>query len=95
MIRDSAKSLLRSRLISRLLEETPSRRRDPRVCLDVIRPPKTSLANIEPKRGKDSRWKKAKLGLLLMHKVKTRSKVYWIDCGVQLAVNLLLYKGEV
>jgi hypothetical protein len=47
--------LLWSRLRSRLLEGTSSRRKDPRVCLDVGRPPNTPLVDIEPKRGEDSR----------------------------------------
>jgi hypothetical protein len=34
----------------------------------------------------------AKLELLLMHKVKTIYRVDWIDCGVQWAVALYLYK---
>jgi hypothetical protein len=51
------------------------------VRLGVGRPPKTSLVDVEPKRGKDSRYKKAKLGLLLIHKVKTISRINWIDCG--------------
>jgi hypothetical protein len=31
----------------------PSGRRDPRVCLGIERPPKTSLNDVEPERGKD------------------------------------------
>jgi hypothetical protein len=49
--------------------------RDPRVCLSVDRPPKTPLVNIEPNSVEVSRWRKAKLGLLLMHQVKTISRV--------------------
>jgi hypothetical protein len=45
-------------------------KRDPMVSLGVGRPPKTSLVDVEPKRDEYSRWRKAKLGLLLMHKVK-------------------------
>jgi hypothetical protein len=33
----------------------PSGRRDPRVCLGIGRPPKTSLVDVESKRGKDLR----------------------------------------
>jgi hypothetical protein len=40
---------------SRLLRETPSRRRDPMVSLGVDRPPKTPLVDVEPKRGQYSR----------------------------------------
>jgi hypothetical protein len=32
-------------------------------CLGVGRPPKMPLVDVEPKRGEDSRWRKAKLGL--------------------------------
>jgi hypothetical protein len=81
-VRDGAKGhLLRSRPRSHLSGGTPSGRRDPSVCLGVGRPSKTPLVDVEPKRGEDSRWRKAKLGLLLIHKVKTISRVDWIDCG--------------
>jgi hypothetical protein len=33
--------------------ETPSVRRDPRVCLGINGPPKTSLNDIEPEIGED------------------------------------------
>jgi hypothetical protein len=33
----------------------PSGRRDPRLCLGIDRPPKTSLVEIEPNRGEASR----------------------------------------
>jgi hypothetical protein len=59
---------------------TPSRRREPRVCLAVGRPHKTPLVNVELKRGEDLRYKKAKLELLLMHKIKMISKIDWINC---------------
>jgi hypothetical protein len=61
-------------------EGHPLGRRDPRVCLSVGRPSKTPLVDVEPKRREHSRWRKDKLGLLLMHKVKTISRVDWIDC---------------
>jgi hypothetical protein len=81
-VRDGAEGhLLRSKPRSRLPGGTPSGRRDPRVCLGVDRPPKAPLVDVEPKRCEDSRWRKPKLGLLLMHKVKTISSVDWIDCG--------------
>jgi hypothetical protein len=51
------------------------------VCLGVGRPPKTSLVDVEPKRGEDLRYRGAKLELLLIHKVKTRSRLDLIDCG--------------
>jgi hypothetical protein len=61
-VRDGAEGrLLRSRPKSHLLG--PSGRRDLRVCLGVSRSPNTPLVNIEPKRGEDSRCKKARLGL--------------------------------
>jgi hypothetical protein len=47
--------ILCSRPRSLLSEGTPSRRRDPRVCLRVGRPPKMPLVDVEPKRGEDSR----------------------------------------
>jgi hypothetical protein len=50
------------------------------VCLGVTKPSKTPVVDVEAKRGRDSRWKKDKLGLLLMHKVKAISRVDWIDC---------------
>jgi hypothetical protein len=79
---DGAESrLLRSRSRFRLPGGTPSGRRDSRVCLGIGRPLKTPLVDVEPKRGEDSRWRKAKLGLLLMHKVKQISRIDWIDCG--------------
>jgi hypothetical protein len=86
----------RSRPRSRLSRGTMSARRDLRVCLGVGRPPKTYLVEVETKRCEDSRWRKAKLGLLLMHKVKTISRVDWDRLwGVQSVVALYLYKGEV
>jgi hypothetical protein len=82
MVRNGAKGhLLRSRPRSRLSGGTPSGRRDPSVCLSLDRPSKTPLVDVETKRGEDSRWRKAKLGLLLIHNVKTISRVDWIDCG--------------
>jgi hypothetical protein len=63
-VHDGAKCLLllrRSR--SHLLRGTPLGRRDPKVCLGVSRPPKTSLFDVEPKRGENLRWRKAKLRL--------------------------------
>jgi hypothetical protein len=55
-VRDGAEGLLlRSRPRSRLPGGTPSGRRDPRVCLGVGRPFKTSLVNVEPKRGENLR----------------------------------------
>jgi hypothetical protein len=55
-VRDGTEGrLLRRRPRSRLPGWTPSGRRDPRVCLGVGRPPKTSLVDVEPKRGEDSR----------------------------------------
>jgi hypothetical protein len=55
-VRDGAEGLLlRSRSRSRLLEGTPSGRRDCRVCLGVGRPPKMPLVDVEPKRDKDLR----------------------------------------
>jgi hypothetical protein len=50
----------------------PSGRRDPRLCLRIGRSLKTSLVDVEPKRGKDLMERKTKLELLLMHKIKTR-----------------------
>ena len=47
--------LLRSRPRSRLSGGTPSGRRDPRVCLDIGRPPNTPLVDLELKRGEDLR----------------------------------------
>jgi hypothetical protein len=58
------------------------------VYLSVSRPPKIHLVDVEPKRGEDSRYRKAKLELLLIHKVKTRSKIDWIDCGGSIGHNL-------
>jgi hypothetical protein len=49
--------------------------RDPRVCLSVDMPPKMPLVDVEPNSVEVSRWKKAKLGLLLIHQVKTISRV--------------------
>jgi hypothetical protein len=54
-VHDGTEGLLRSRPRSRLPGETPSGRRDPRVCIGVSRPPKTPLVDVEPKRGEDSR----------------------------------------
>jgi hypothetical protein len=55
-VRDGAEDrLLLSRPKSRLPGETPSERRDPRVCLGVGMPPKTPLVDVEPKRGEDLR----------------------------------------
>jgi hypothetical protein len=54
-VHDGTKGLFRSKSRSRLLGGTPSGRRDPRVCFDVGRPPKTPLFDIEPKRCKDLR----------------------------------------
>jgi hypothetical protein len=34
---------------------TPSGRRDPRVCLEIDKPPKTSLNDVELERGEDYR----------------------------------------
>jgi hypothetical protein len=48
------------------LGRDPVRRRDPKVCLGVGRPPKTPLVDVEPKRGEDSRYMNAKLALLLI-----------------------------
>jgi hypothetical protein len=53
----------RSRLPAGLPTRTPSGRRDSRVCLGVGRLPKTSSDDVEPKRGEDSRYMEAKLGL--------------------------------
>jgi hypothetical protein len=79
---DGAKGiLLCSRPRSRLPGEIPSGRRDPRVCLGVSRPHKTSLVNVESKRGEDLRQRETKLELLLMHKVKIVSRFDLIDCG--------------
>jgi hypothetical protein len=50
------------------------------VCLGVSRPPETSLVDVELKRGKNSRQKNTKLGLLLMLKVRMMSRIDWIDC---------------
>jgi hypothetical protein len=47
------------------------------------------LVDVEPKRGEDSRWRKAKLGPVLMHKVKTISGIDWIDCGGSIGRNPL------
>jgi hypothetical protein len=50
-VRDGIESrLLRSRPRSRFLGGTPSRRRDPRVCLGVDRPPKMDLDGVESNR---------------------------------------------
>jgi hypothetical protein len=55
-MRDSAEDrLLRSKPRSRPPGGTLSGRRDPRVCPGVDRPTKTSLVDIEPKRGENSR----------------------------------------
>jgi hypothetical protein len=55
-VRDDAESrLLRSRPRSRLSGGTPSGRRDHRVCLEIGRSPKTSLVDVELKRGEYSR----------------------------------------
>jgi hypothetical protein len=52
MVHDGAEGLLlHSRPRSLLLGGTLSRRRHPRVCLGVSRPPKTPLVNVELKRG--------------------------------------------
>jgi hypothetical protein len=61
--------------LSYLSEATSSGSRDPRVCLSVGRSLKTSLVDIKPKRGGNSKWSKAKLGVLLIHKLKTISRV--------------------
>jgi hypothetical protein len=53
-------------------EGHPSGRRDPRVCLSVGRPSKTPLVDVEPKRGEHSRWRKDKLGLLLIDSLPTK-----------------------
>jgi hypothetical protein len=47
--------LIHSRLRSRLSGGTPSRRRDPRVCLTIDRSHKMPLVDIEPKKAEDSR----------------------------------------
>jgi hypothetical protein len=63
-VRDGAEGrLLRSRSRSRLPGGTLSGKRNLRVCLGVSRAPKTSLVDVETKRGENSRWRKAKLGL--------------------------------
>jgi hypothetical protein len=55
-VRDDAEGLLlHSRYRSRIPGGTSSGRRDPRVCLGIGRPPKTSLVNIEPTRGENLR----------------------------------------
>jgi hypothetical protein len=54
-VRDGVEGLLRSRPRSRLPGGTPSGRRDHRVCLGIGRPPKTSLVDVELKRGEDLR----------------------------------------
>jgi hypothetical protein len=36
-------------------ERDPIGRRDPRVCLEIGRPPKTPLYDVEPERGEDYR----------------------------------------
>jgi hypothetical protein len=46
--------LLRNRPRSRLPGGTPSEGRDPRMCLGVDKPPKTSLVDVESKRCEDS-----------------------------------------
>jgi hypothetical protein len=56
-------------------------------CLGVGRPHKTPLVDTEPKRGEDLRYKKAKLGLLLMHKIKIISRIDWIDYGGSIGRN--------
>jgi hypothetical protein len=58
------------------------------VCLGVGRPHKAPLVDVEPKRGEASRCRKAKLGLLLMHKVNTISRVDWIPCGGSIGRSL-------
>jgi hypothetical protein len=57
------------------------------VRLDVDRPHKTTLVDIKPKRDEDSSYRKVKLGLLLIHKVKTISRVDWIDYGSSIGRN--------
>jgi hypothetical protein len=53
-VRDGAEGLfLHSRPRSRIPGGTSLGRRDHRVCLGVEKPPKTSLVNVEPKRGKN------------------------------------------
>jgi hypothetical protein len=55
-VRDDAYGLLlRSRPRSRLSGGTPSGRRNVRVCLEIGRPPKTPLVDLELKRGEDLR----------------------------------------
>jgi hypothetical protein len=77
-------------------QEGPRRREEILGCVlaYIDRPPKIPLIDVEPKKGEDLRGRRAKLGLLLMHKVKTISIVDWIDCGVQSAIALHLYKGR-
>jgi hypothetical protein len=56
MIRDGVEGrLIRSRARSHLPGGTPSRKRDPTVCLGVDKSTKTPLVDIEPKRGEYSR----------------------------------------
>jgi hypothetical protein len=88
--------LLRSRPRSRLSRGTPSGRRDSRVCLNIGKSPKTSLVDVELKRDEDSRYRKSKLKVLLIYKIKAISGVDWIDyVGVQSTVTLHLYKENV
>jgi hypothetical protein len=51
------------------------------MCLDVGRPLKMSLVDVEPKRCEDSRYRKAKLGLLLIYKVKREVKLIGLIVG--------------
>jgi hypothetical protein len=63
-VHNGAEGRLRSGPRSRLPRGTLSGRRDYRVCLGVDRPPKTSLVDVEPKRGEErEREREAKLGL--------------------------------
>jgi hypothetical protein len=45
------------------------------VSLGVGKPPKTRLIDVEPKINEDSSYRKAKLKVLLIYKIKTISKV--------------------
>ena len=49
IVHDGRKCLLHRKSRSRLPGGTPLGRRDPRVCLDVGRPPKASLVDVEVK----------------------------------------------
>lgn len=40
------------------------------MCIGVDRPLKMALVDVQLKISKDSKWRKDKLGLLLIHKVK-------------------------